>query len=44
MSGAKAKIKEIQKHLKAEEYDDVIELSKQVFKEEKTPTTNVYNA
>jgi hypothetical protein len=44
MSGVKAKLKDIQKHLKAEEYDEVIELGKQVLKEEKGATLNVYHA
>jgi hypothetical protein len=44
MSGAKSKLKEIQKHLKVEEYDEVIDLSKQVLKEEKGATQNVYHA
>lgn len=44
MSSVKAKLKDIQKHLKAEEYDEVIDLGKQVLKEEKGATQNVYHA
>jgi len=44
MSSVKAKLKDIQKHLKAEEFDEVIELGKQVLKEEKGATQNVYHA
>lgn len=44
MSDTKTKLKEIQKQLKAEEYEDVLELCKSVFKGEKEASQNLYHS
>lgn len=43
-AAAKTKLKQIQKHVKAEEYDDAVKLSKEVIKEEKGQGAGCYNA
>ncbi|KAJ9117524.1 hypothetical protein QFC22_004374 [Naganishia vaughanmartiniae] len=44
MSTAKSKLKQIQKLLKEEQYDDVVSLTKELLKEEKGQGSTVYNA
>jgi hypothetical protein len=44
MSTAKAKLKQIQKSLKEEQYDDVVSQTKELLKEEKGQGSSVYNA
>lgn len=43
-SGAKLKLKSVQKHIKASEWQDAIELAQEIVKEEKGTGQNVYNA
>ena len=41
---AKLKLKNVQKHVKSEEWEDVVQASKEVIKEDKGHGLGVYNA
>jgi hypothetical protein len=43
-SGAKSKLKTIHKHVKSEEWEEVVKASKEVIKEDKGQGLGVYNA